>query len=1290
MADDAEGIEVEAGGGGAVQAAGAGEAPKRGRGRRRGSGKKNPTPTPKPNPKGRGMVRPRTADRAFSSPAMRPQDEGRGVAAGNRPLRERRPAPNAYYERDSDDEIDEENADNQADTKMADRSDAGRKRGRPRKMDSNKAQFPNGKSHAGMNGTNEENVDNQVHTKMADRTDAGKKRGRPRKLDSSKAQFPNGKSHAGMNGNDEDHAGNQVETKMTKTCDAAKKRGRPRKTDSNKTQFHNGKSHAEMNGDANDFLSGEGSDNDRGLEPVKRNTRSSAARKQGSEEMQAGKAVSEVESKGKSCSDDAKTARGNKKRRKIDAGKQFLPKKLKKLDEEQKTFKDKNSVENNQRRKKLTGENGLMCHQCQRTEKERVVHCTSCKTKRFCVRCIERWYPDLGEDDFATKCPYCRNNCNCKACLRMIGVEEPPKKDISQENRIRYACHIVSLLLPWMSYLRWEQMKEKEIEAKIRGVSKNEIKVEQAECDLDERVYCNRCRTSIFDFHRSCKHCFYDLCLNCCKELREGKIPGGEEVETEPPEERSRDYVFGKISQSNDGNSVVSRHKDSSNDKSCDNMAVGENSNNPLLLWKAKSDGSIPCPPKEIGGCSDSLLELKCLFSEEMLAELEDRADKVLRSETFTKATVRRSDRCPCFDHSGKIRTDSMSLREAANRSDSSDNFLYCPVATGIQDDDLAHFQMHWAKGEPVIVSDVLQLTSGLSWEPMVMWRALRERTKGKAEDEKFAVKAIDCLDWNEVEINIHMFFSGYTEGRAHPKTYWPEMLKLKDWPPSSLFDKRLPRHGAEFISALPFPEYTDPRYGPLNLAAKLPAGVLKPDLGPKTYIAYGFYKELGRGDSVTKLHCDISDAVNILTHTADVTCQEYQIPLIEKIKKDMRAQDLQELYGGLEFRTELGLSPSPSGSRDAVDEASKTTCSTENNHDNKDNSNGLDINALPPDDAEGQAKDKGSSHESELQSELGQCPDHSNVNTFDEMRNEAHCISNSQDSTDMREDGKRARGRPLTRVRSRPFTRVRGRTSKAVGIKQSSVNVQEASVVESSEQHNTGGALWDIFRREDSEKLQEYLRKHASEFRHINCNPVKQVIHPIHDQTFYLTVEHKRKLKEEYGVEPWTFEQKLGEAVLIPAGCPHQVRNLKSCIKVALDFVSPENVGECVKLTEEFRRLPSSHRANEDKLEIKKMALYALREAVNFLDPSSSEGLSSGAGLPTNEDESAAEKKPKRQGGCRRGELSSKKNESNSEADDEKKRMKSEDDESSDAAVDDNKPRGRGRPKGSTSKKRR
>ncbi|KAH7573401.1 hypothetical protein JRO89_XS03G0142200 [Xanthoceras sorbifolium] len=53
------------------------------------------------------------------------------------------------------------------------------------------------------------------------------------------------------------------------------------------------------------------------------------------------------------------------------------------------------------------------------------------------------------------------------------------------------------------------------------------------------------------------------------------------------------------------------------------------------------------------------------------------------------------------------------------------------------------------------------------------------------------------------------------------------------------------------------------------------------------------------------------------------------------------------------------------------------------------------------------------------------------------------------------------------------------------------------------------------------------------------------------------------------------------------------------SCIKVALDFVSPENVGECIRLTEEFRLLPKDHRAKEDKLEVKKMTLYAVDAAV-------------------------------------------------------------------------------------------
>ncbi|GAB6031424.1 hypothetical protein CHUAL_009201 [Chamberlinius hualienensis] len=152
-------------------------------------------------------------------------------------------------------------------------------------------------------------------------------------------------------------------------------------------------------------------------------------------------------------------------------------------------------------------------------------------------------------------------------------------------------------------------------------------------------------------------------------------------------------------------------------------------------------------------------------------------------------------------------------------------------------------------------------------------------------------------------------------------------------------------------------------------------------------------------------------------------------------------------------------------------------------------------------------------------------------------------------------------------------------------------------------------GALWHIYNARDADKIRDLLNKVA-----IERGETPEAHHdPIHDQSWYLDGFLRERLYKEYGVEGYAIAQCLGDAVFIPAGAPHQVRNLHSCIKVAEDFVSPENISHCFTLTQEFRDLSDTHTNHEDKLQVKNIIYHAVRDALALLmrnDPSSYKDL--------------------------------------------------------------------------------
>ncbi|XP_049357317.1 lysine-specific demethylase JMJ25 isoform X1 [Solanum verrucosum] len=723
---------------------------------------------------------------------------------------------------------------------------------------------------------------------------------------------------------------------------------------------------------------------------------------------------------------------------------------------------------------------GQPCHQCRRND-HRVTWCLRCDRRGYCESCISTWYSNMPVEEIQRICPACRGSCNCKVCMLGDNLLKVRIREIPAQNKLQYLYSLLSAVLPVVKHIHNQQCFEVELEKKLRG---NGMDLGRTKLNADEQMCCNFCRIPIVDYHRHCSNCSYDLCLSCCKDLRDAtKLVQDDRGKQFLGRADCRETTSKEVKLSNVHLNILSKVSD----------------------WKADGNGSIPCPPKQYGGCSSSVLSLKRIFKMNWVAKLVKNVEEMVSG-------------CKVCDSGDLENTSEGKLFQAAHRENGDDNVLYHPLSEDIRSEGIEDFRKQWSRGKPVIIKDIYDVSSMSNWDPIEIWRGVRETTEEKTKDDNRTVKAIDCFDGSEIDIQIGQFIRGYSEGRIH-ENGWPEMLKLKDWPSPSASEEFLFQR-PEFISKLPLLEFIHSKWGLLNVAAKLPHYSLQNDVGPKIFLSYGMYEELGKGDSVNNLHINMRDLVFLLVHISEVKLKGWQKTKIGKMQKIFAESDHKGFPGdALNVSREGDFSKfSPVGDRGDGQYA-----------DTDSNANEMLVD-----------------QESRVTSQTG-------------VDNLSHEDLNG-----------------------------------------SSLNSSDSS-------HS--GALWDVFRRQDVPMLIEYLRFHWKKHGDSDHVTDDSVPSPLYDGIVYLNEHHKRKLKELFGIEPWSFEQHLGEAIFIPAGCPFQVRNLQSTVQLGLDFLSPESLGEAVRMAEEIRGLPNTHDAKLQMLEVGKISLYAASSAIKevqklVLDP--------------------------------------------------------------------------------------
>lgn len=248
------------------------------------------------------------------------------------------------------------------------------------------------------------------------------------------------------------------------------------------------------------------------------------------------------------------------------------------------------------------------------------------------------------------------------------------------------------------------------------------------------------CKVPVFDYHRHCPKCLYDLCLDCCRDIRRSRatVARGQ-------------YAEGHVEDSFSKKARLEPSAESVNDKSC-SQPMDLNSIDIRSLvpaWKVNNDVSITCGPHEIGGCGSSKLVLRRIFKINWIPKLVKRSEEMVNGCKVHDL----QDRClSCSD--GRrlelIGQGNLGLSKCSNGDGISGNCVYSPVLEDLKYEGIMHFRKHWVKAEPIVIRKAFEPSLSSIWDPLSIWRGIQE-IMDEEMDEGFIVKAVDCSNQSEV-----------------------------------------------------------------------------------------------------------------------------------------------------------------------------------------------------------------------------------------------------------------------------------------------------------------------------------------------------------------------------------------------------------------------------------------------------------------------------------------------------------------------------------------------------------